>query len=160
MKAESSPSSRPRTRRPASTAEAARHRKTRRDNAAEMAEDYVEAIAALISANGEARGVELAQRFGVSPVTVINNISRLKKAGLVRAEPYRAIFLTDKGRQLAEHCHNRHETVASFLRAIGVPPDIADQDAEGIEHHVSSETLAAFQRWVESVPARGKHQAR
>ena len=152
MKAE--PSSRTSVRRAVSTAEAARHRKTRRDNASEMAEDYVEAIAALIATRGEARGVELAQRFGVSPVTVINNISRLKRAGLVRAEPYRAVFLTDKGHQLAADCHTRHETVASFLRTIGVPPDVADQDAEGIEHHVSSETLAAFKRWVESAPAR------
>lgn len=142
----------PAARRTAGTAEAARHRKTRRDNASEVAEDYVEAIAALIQARGEARGVDLARQFGVSPVTVIQNIARLKRSGLVRAEPYRAIFLTDKGRQLAAHCQRRHERVSAFLRAIGVPAHVADQDAEGIEHHVSAETLAAFKNWMESHP--------
>lgn len=138
--------------------EAAHHRKTRQENAAETAEDYVEAIAALIAEHGEARGVDLARRFGVSPVTVINTVARLKREGLVNAQPYRAIFLTEKGRSLAEQCRQRHELVAAFLRTIGVPPDIADQDAEGIEHHVSAETLAAFRRWVDKGaprPARG-----
>ena len=142
------PSRPPRRRAPAAPAEAAHHRKTRRDNAAETAEDYVEAIAALIAARGEARAVDLARRFGITPFTVIRTVARLKREGLVRAEPYRAIFLTDRGRALAEACAERHELVAAFLRAVGVPPAIADQDAEGIEHHVSAETLAAFRRWV------------
>ena len=141
--------------RPRQTAEAAHHRKTRQDNASETAEDYVEAIAALIGEHGEARGVDLARRFGVSPVTVINIIARLKRDGLVSAEPYRAIWLTDKGRALAQECRRRHELVADFLRAIGVPAEIADQDAEGIEHHVSAQTLSAFRRWMDKhVPAR------
>lgn len=130
-------------------AEAAHHRKTRQDNAAETAEDYVEAIAALIATQGEARGVDLARRFGITPVTVINTVARLKREGLVNTQPYRAIFLTEKGRALAEQCARRHELVVAFLRAIGVPSAIADQDAEGIEHHVSAETLRAFQRVVD-----------
>ncbi|MBM3822816.1 MAG: manganese-binding transcriptional regulator MntR [Verrucomicrobia bacterium] len=136
-------------RRTPGSATAARHRKTRRDNASEVAEDYVEAIAGLLQAHGEARGVDLARHFGVSPVTVIHTIARLKKSGLVRNEPYRAIFLTDKGRQLAIHCQKRHELVSAFLCALGVPAPVADQDAEGIEHHVSAETLAAFKSWME-----------
>jgi len=142
----------PRPRQP--QAEAAHHRKTRQENAAETAEDYVEAIAALIAVQGEARGVDLARRFGVSPVTVINTVARLKREGLVQAQPYRAIFLTDKGRALAKWCAQRHELVAAFLRAIGVPAEIADQDAEGIEHHVSAETLAVFRRWMERNKAK------
>lgn len=138
-----------RRRAPAVPAEAAHHHKTRQDNAAETAEDYVEAIAALIASRGEARAVDLARRFGITPVTVIRTVARLKREGLVRAEPYRAIFLTDQGRALAQSCAERHELVAAFLRAIGVPPAIADQDAEGIEHHVSAETLDAFRRWIE-----------
>ena len=68
----------------------------------------------------------------------------MARAGLVKSEPYRAIFLTDKGRALAESCRVRHETVFAFLRSLGVPEAVARRDAEGIEHHVSPETLAAF----------------
>jgi DtxR family transcriptional regulator, manganese transport regulator len=117
---------------------------TRREHANEIAEDYVEAIADLVAETGEARVVELAQRLGVTHVTVNRTIARLQKAGLVTAKPYRAIFLTESGRRLAAACKSRHETVVCFLRAIGIPERVAEMDAEGIEHHVSPDTLAAF----------------
>ncbi len=117
---------------------------TRREHANEVAEDYVEAIADLVSETGEARVVDLARRLGVTHVTVIRTIARLQKAGFVTAQPYRAIFLTEKGRALAAMCKSRHETVAAFLRSLGIPEHVAEMDAEGIEHHVSPDTLAAF----------------
>lgn len=117
---------------------------TRREHANEIAEDYVEAIADLISETGEARVVDLAKRLGVTHVTVNRTIARLQKAGYVTAQPYRAIFLTDSGRELGVACKSRHETVVAFLRSLGIPERVAEMDAEGIEHHVSLETLAAF----------------
>ena len=119
---------------------------TRREHANEIAEDYVEAIADLVAETGEARVVDLAKRLGVTHVTVVRTIARLQKAGLVTAQPYRAIFLTDNGRALAATCKSRHETVVSFLRSLGIPERVAEMDAEGIEHHVSRETLIAFKR--------------
>jgi len=119
---------------------------TRREHASEVAQDYVEVIADLIAERGEARVVDLAKKIGVTHVTVIRTISRLQKMGFVTAQPYRAIFLTEKGRALAATCKSRHETVAAFLRSLGIPERIAEMDAEGIEHHVSPETLAAFER--------------
>jgi DtxR family manganese transport transcriptional regulator len=112
----------------------------------EIAQDYVEAIADLTAALGEARVVDLARRLGVTHVTVNRTLARLKKIGFVNMEPYRAIFLTDAGHKLAAECKQRHETVVSFLRSLGISERIAELDAEGIEHHVSSETLAAFER--------------
>ena len=117
---------------------------TRREHANEIAEDYVEAIADLTAETGEARVVDLAKRLGVTHVTVNRTISRLQKAGFVTSQPYRAIFLTDTGRQLAARCKTRHQTVVAFLRSLGVPDRVAEMDAEGIEHHVSPDTLAAF----------------
>lgn len=117
---------------------------TRRDHANEIAEDYVEAIADLVAEAGEARIVDLAARLGVTHVTVIRTIARLQKAGFVTARPYRSIFLTDQGRGLAAACKTRHETVLAFLRSLGVPERVAEMDAEGIEHHVSPDTLDAF----------------
>jgi DtxR family manganese transport transcriptional regulator len=117
---------------------------TRHRHAQEIAEDYAEAIADLVAEKGEARVVDLATRLGVTHVTVNRTIARLQKAGIVTSQPYRAIFLTEKGRILAEVSKSRHETVVSFLRSLGIPQRVAEIDAEGIEHHVSRETLTAF----------------
>ena len=118
----------------------------RQAHQSEIAEDYVELIAELIEARGEARPVEIAERFGVKPPTVTKNISRLKAAGLVRREPYRSIFLTDAGQELAEFCRRRHRIVVAFLLSLGIDGETAERDAEGIEHHVSEKTLAAFEK--------------
>ena len=121
-------------------------RRSRRDRAAEITQDYVEAIADLSASLGEARVVDLAHRLGVTHVTVNRTLARLQQAGYVNTRPYRAIFLTVTGRTLAEECKRRHQTVAAFLRKLGVSKKVAELDAEGIEHHVSPETLAAFER--------------
>jgi DtxR family manganese transport transcriptional regulator len=118
---------------------------TRREHASEIAEDYAEAIADLVVETGEARVVDLASRLGVTHVTVNRTIARLQRAGYVTAQPYRAIFLTEAGRNLAATCKQRHETVVAFLRSLGISQRAAEMDAEGIEHHVSPETLAAFE---------------
>jgi DtxR family manganese transport transcriptional regulator len=121
-------------------------RRSRRDHSVETAQDYVEAIADLSASLGEARVVDLARRLGVTHVTVNRTLTRLQQAGYVNTQPYRAIFLTDTGRKLADECKQRHQTVAAFLRKLGVSEKTAELDAEGIEHHVSSETLAAFEK--------------
>ena len=128
------------------TQQAETFRRSRRDHAGEIAQDYVEAIADLSAAVGEARVVDLAHRLGVSHVTVNRTLARLQRAGYVNTRPYRAIFLTKAGHTLAEECKQRHETVVAFLRSLGIPENTAELDAEGIEHHVSPETLAAFER--------------
>ncbi len=121
-------------------------RYTRAEHATETAEDYVEAIADLIEVRAEARVVELARRLGVTHVTVNRTLARLQRAGYVQARPHRPVELTEAGRDLAMAARRRHRVVADFLRRIGVPPRIAERDAEGIEHHVSPETLASFER--------------
>ena len=118
----------------------------RQAHESEMAEDYVELIAELIETFGEARPVDIAERLGVKPPTVTKNISRLKAAGLVRRERYRSVFLTDDGQRLADECRRRHRIVVAFLKSFGIDDDTAERDAEGIEHHVSRETLKAFER--------------
>lgn len=110
----------------------------------------MELIEALIRETGEARAVDLADRLGVTHVTVSKTVQRLQREGLVTSQPYRSIFLTDEGRALAEESRARHAMVLKFLRALGVPEGVAEADAEGIEHHVSKETLTAMRRFVES----------
>jgi DtxR family manganese transport transcriptional regulator len=120
--------------------------RSRRDRAGEITQDYVEAIADLSATVGEARVTDLARRLGVTHVTVNRTLARLRSAGYVNTKPYRAIFLTTAGHKLAVECKQRHETVVAFLLSLGIPRKIAELDAEGIEHHVSPETLAALER--------------
>ena len=113
----------------------------------ETAEDYTEMIADLIRNAGEARAVDLAKHFGVTGPTVNSIIRRLVRDGLVVSKPYRSIFLTDKGQILADYCKKRHEIVYNFLIKIGVNSETAKNDAEGLEHHVSAETLSVFEKY-------------
>ncbi len=131
---------------------AAKFDRIRRAHQSEVAEDYVEMISDLIEATGEARTVDLAARFGVTSPTVNAIVRRLQRENLVETRPYRSIFLTEAGKALAESSRGRHKIVRDFLVTIGVPETIAEEDAEGVEHHVSEETLAVFAR----ITAAGK----
>ena len=123
---------------------AAKFDRIRRAHQSEVAEDYVEMISDLIEETGEARTVDLAARFGVTSPTVNAIVRRLQRENLVDTRPYRSIFLTEAGKALAESSRARHQIVQDFLVTIGVPETIAEEDAEGVEHHVSEETLAVF----------------
>lgn len=114
----------------------------------EKAEDYVEMIQDLEKEEGEARLTEVARRFGVSTVTAHKIVSRLIREELISSKPYRALFLTTKGKRVADQSHRRHKIVFQFLKKIGVPDAIAQIDAEGIEHHVSPETLKIFKQYL------------
>jgi len=128
---------------------AAAFRRMREAHRTEMAEDYVELIGDLIAATGEARLTDLAENIGVSPATATKVVQRLQRAGLVQTRPYRSIFLTESGEAIAEASRSRHKAVHDFLRALGIDEMTAEADAEGIEHHVSEQTLAAFIRLTE-----------
>lgn len=130
------------------------HHRTRSDHASELAEDYVEAIAEAISENGICRAVDLVRHFDVTHATVSNTIGRLQRVGLVVTEPYQPITLTPKGKRMATRARNRHEVVRTFLLKMGVSETTATVDSEGIEHHVSDETLRAMKRVMkEGIPA-------
>lgn len=133
---------------PAVRAEAFRQARDARRS--ELVEDYVELIDDLIREGGEARQVDIAARLGVAQPTVARMLRKLADEGLVMRKAYRGVFLTDDGRNLAQASRERHEIVEEFLVALGVSPEIAQRDAEGIEHHVSEETLAAFRRFIET----------
>ena len=124
-------------------------RQAREARRSELVEDYVELIADLIGDGGEARQVDIAARLGVAQPTVAKMLKRLAEDGLVQQRPYRGVFLTEAGEALAAQSRERHRIVERFLRALGVSPETARRDAEGIEHHVSGETLEAFRRFAE-----------
>lgn len=123
-------------------------KRVRADHSAELAGDYVEMIADLIDERGEARCTDLAMRLGVANATVVKTLKRLQDQGLVTQEPYRAIFLSGEGWKMAEDGRRKHVIVENFLLALGVSEATAHIDAEGIEHHVSAETLKVMARFV------------
>src|SRR5688572_4930394 len=118
----------------------------RLQHAEENTADYLEIIADLIREHGEARLVDIATRLGVSKGTVNKKIRQLQREGFVRSQPYRSIFLCPEGEKIAAESKKRHTQVLEFLLAAGVPAPIAERDAEGIEHHVSPQTLAALRK--------------
>lgn len=126
------------------------HVRTRRDHATELAEDYVEAIDDIERDKGTCRVTDLARQFGVTHVTVNRTVSRLQRDGLVETEPYAPVTLTRRGRRLASESRKRHQIVLDFLLSLGVGEETARIDAEGIEHHVSDETLQIMQQFSDS----------
>ncbi len=145
---ESSPNAESPSEMPAEPTQAERFGKARSAQSVALTEDYVELIADLLATGGEARLVDIARRLGVSHPTAVKSIRRLKREGLATSLPYRGVFLTQAGRELAERVRTRHRIVVELLRAVGVPPEAAEADAEGIEHHVSTTTLDAFSRFL------------
>ena len=124
--------------------------RTRADHQLELAEDYVELIAELIAERGEARGVDVARRLGVTTATVAKTLRRLQDDKLIEQQPYRAIFLSEAGRRMAAESRRKHDIVETFLLALGVSAPAARIDSEGLEHHVSAETLAAMERFLKT----------
>jgi len=134
---------------PPADAQAERFARARKRDRAAVAEDYVELIADLLDADGEARAVDVAHRLGVTQATVAAAIGRLQRDGLVETRPYRGLFLTEAGRAMAQASKHRHGVVVRLLLALGLDQATAEADAEGIEHHVSEATLRAFERFLE-----------
>lgn len=134
---------------PSEQEQARRFEKMRAARSQAMFEDYVELIDDLVRTTGEARPIDIARRLGVSHPTVVKAVGRLKREGLAVSRPYRGVFVTPEGAALAESVRARHRLVVDALVALGVPEDVAQQDAEGLEHHVSEITLKAFAAFLE-----------
>jgi Mn-dependent transcriptional regulator len=123
-------------------------RQVREAHRRELIDDYVELISDLIREVGEARQVDMAARLGVSQPTVAKMLKRLASVGLIEMIPWRGVFLTPEGEKLAQESRERHQIVENFLLVLGVSPEIARRDAEGMEHHVSEETLVRFHEFT------------
>ncbi|EKN00198.1 MULTISPECIES: manganese-binding transcriptional regulator MntR [Acidocella] len=133
---------------PAEPTQARRFGKTRAAQLSATLEDYAELIDDLQSGGAPARPTDIARRLGISHASVIKTIGRLKREGLATSLPYRGVLLTPEGQNLAARSRERHQLVVALLLALGVPREAAEEDAEGIEHHISPATLAAFRKFL------------
>ena len=114
-------------------------------------EDYMEVIYELIEEKGYARSVDISRYLGVKSPSVTSMLQRLDRMRLVDYEKYRGIRLTAKGERLAKSVKERHLVITRFLQILGVTEDIANSDAEGIEHHVHRTTIDRISRFVDFV---------
>jgi DtxR family manganese transport transcriptional regulator len=128
--------------------EAERFNQARNAQAQALLEDYTEMIDDLMQEHGEARITDIAKRLGVTHPTATKAVARLKREGLAVSRPYRGVFLTEEGSEMAARVRARHRVVVDVLVAIGVPRDAAELDAEGMEHYVSDITLSAFEDFL------------
>ena len=83
----------------------------------------------------------------IAQATANKTVKRLQMQGYLKKEPYRSIFLTLKGQELASTSKKRHITVLTFLKNLGLDNKTAEADAEGIEHHVSQKTLKKMEQF-------------
>lgn len=118
-------------------------------------EDYLEVIYELITQKGYATTVDISDYLNVSSPSVTKMLQRLNESGHVNYERYRGISLTESGVAVAKNMHDRHGILADFLKMIGVDEDIANRDAEGIEHHLHPETLKKLEEFIRLVKSQG-----
>ena len=125
-------------------------KKVRNAHRTENTEDYLELIGDLLNRNGEARIVDIAEKLDIAQSTANKTIQRLKVQGYIKKDPYRSIFLTLKGQEIASSSKKRHKVVYDFLLNLCVAHQIAAADSEGIEHHVSKKTLYRMEKFNSS----------
>jgi Mn-dependent DtxR family transcriptional regulator len=100
-------------------------------------EDYIEIIYNLIEKKGFARVSDIAERLSVHPSSVTKMVQKLDKDDYLDYEKYRGFVLTSKGKKIGERLVYRHELLEEFLEIIGVEKENIYNDVEGIEHHLS-----------------------
>src|ERR1700749_1305414 len=107
----------------------------------QSAEDYLERIHELIEKKGYARVVDIASSLKVKQASVTSMVQKLAEAGYLKYEKYRGLILTEQGRGGAREIQSRHETLSRFFSLFGLDTETQRQDIEGIEHHLSPDTV-------------------
>jgi DtxR family transcriptional regulator, Mn-dependent transcriptional regulator len=115
----------------------------------ERKEDYLEAIHSIILQKGYAKVKDVADMLHVAPSSVTEMFIKLQKQDLIFYERYSGVTLTQRGKTVAIKTQQKHDTLVQFLQIIGVPYDIANQDACRIEHVVNKETMKRLRNFVE-----------
>src|SRR5271154_1663127 len=108
-------------------------------------EDYLEQILDLINTKGYARVADIALGLRISQASVTNMVQRLDAEGLLKYEKYRGLVLTMAGETLARNIMQRHQLLTDFLRMLGIREEEIYHDVEGMEHHISPQTLRAIE---------------
>lgn len=112
-------------------------------------EDYLEKIYKLIDDKGYARVSDIAEGLEVHPSSVTKMIQKLDKDNYLIYEKYRGLVLTNKGKKMGKRLVDRHQLLENFLTTIGVQDENIYRDVEGIEHHLSWDSITCIETLVE-----------
>ena len=119
-------------------------------NSEKTTEDYLEAMLIIKNKNGEVRSVDVARQLGITKPSVTYTTKRLREKGYITMDKDNYITITESGLKIAEKIYARHNTLTELFVRLGVPEDIAAEDACKIEHDISSETFDALCRHLET----------
>ena len=111
-------------------------------------EDYLEIISELVELKGYATTLDISRYMNVSPPSVTKMLQKLDEKGYLEYEKYHGINLTEKGKQTANTIRQKHGILLDFFEILGVGKDIANQDIEGIEHHLNPKTIKQLRKFI------------
>lgn len=115
----------------------------------ESKENYLETILVLCNRLGEVRSVDIASEMGFSKPSVSVAMKNLREEGCILVDKSGYITLTDRGREIAERVYERHTVFLEWLTSLGVPENIACEDACRMEHDISVESFEAIKAFIE-----------
>jgi Mn-dependent DtxR family transcriptional regulator len=120
----------------------------KKEDRTDRMEDYLEVIYELVQQKGYATTVDISSYLNVSSPSVTKMMQKLDETGYLKYEKYRGIRLTNEGIRIARNIRNRHGLLAEFFKIIGVDEETANNDAEGIEHHLHPETMKKLEEFI------------
>lgn len=116
----------------------------------ESAENYLETILILSNKLPVVRSVDVANELDFKKSSVSIAMKNLKSNGHIKVTDAGFIYLTESGREIAEKVYERHRFISSWLISLGVPEDIATEDACKMEHIISNESYAAIKDYIKA----------
>ena len=108
----------------------------------------MEIISELVELKGYATTLDISRYMNVSPPSVTKMLQKLDEKGYLEYEKYHGINLTEKGKQTANMIRQKHDILLDFFEILGVGIDIANQDIEGIEHHLNPKTIRQLRKFI------------
>lgn len=114
----------------------------------ESAENYLETILVLSRKLPVVRAVDIANELGFKKSSVSIAMKNLREKCYITVTDAGFIYLTESGKRIAELIYERHEFVSEWLMRLGVPQEIAIEDACKIEHILSKESYDAIKAFV------------
>jgi Mn-dependent DtxR family transcriptional regulator len=128
----------------------------KKEDRTDRMEDYLEVIYELIQEKGYATTVDISSYLNVSSPSVTKMMQKLDETGYLIYEKYRGIKLTNEGTRIARNIRNRHGLLAEFFMLIGIDEETANNDAEGIEHHLHPETMKKLEEFINELKKHNK----
>ena len=122
--------------------------KTKKVSSTIREEDYLEVIAELVELKGYATTLDISRFMNVTPTSVTKMLQKLDEKKYLEYEKYHGINLTIMGKHVADSIRRKHSTLLEFFEILNIGKEIANQDTEGLEHHLSDKTIRQLKKYI------------